>query len=251
MTYLSRRRTSGVALIEAVLSAVFMTLILGGFALLMRSARGPNEQGVAVAQLQDIGRRIIVELSQDLKNAGIRETGGGNFPSIYERPIGDDKTPRGPLVASMSFDDANDAQYKFAHDGDQSRIERNRDRACDELVFTPIDFQVVDGGGKVRIGWPLDTTNNDQLKWSGDEVNYRVVRDASGTAWLERRVNDKSPTKVAPFVDNITFDCLASDRTLLFNQIAIVVYLGRQNGDGRRITTAIEGVVNLGVKRDQ
>ncbi|MFO0980827.1 MAG: hypothetical protein U1E76_03595 [Planctomycetota bacterium] len=246
----NQKRSAGFVAIESMLSAAFTALILGGFVLLMRSARGPNETGEATAQLQEIGRRIIVEIGNDLKNAGIRETGGVNYPEIFERPVGDANTPRGNLVASMSFGDAGNAQYQWARNGEnESRIERNRDRACDELVFTPIDYdQTIDGNPKV--GWPLDSTNNDQIKWDADEVNYRVVRDASGTPWLERRINDQTPRKIGPFVQNITFDCLGSDRTLLYNQVAIVVYLATTGGDGRRIESAVEGVVNLGIRRD-
>jgi hypothetical protein len=135
--------------------------------------------------------------------------------------------------------------------GDQSRIERNRNRACDELVFRRIDFQYIDGGGNVLDGWPLDILNGDTLKWDADTVNYRVVRDATGTNWVERRVNDANPSrKIGSFVQNITFDCLGSDRTLLFNQVAIVVYLSRTLPTGRVINAAVEGVVSLGVQRE-
>jgi hypothetical protein len=243
-------RTRGMAVLEATLIAAFlMVFVMGGFALLMRSARGPTELGGTVGQLQEIGRRIIAEVSDDLKNTGIHQTGGANFPAIFERPIGDDKTPRGKQVASMSIDDANNAQYQWARSGDQSRIARNRNRACDELVFTPIDATVVDGANTFA-SWPLDILNNDQLKWAdANQVNYRVVTDVTGTPWLERRINDRNPRKIGPFVQNITFDCLGSDRTLLYNQVAIVVYLSHRLSSGRVINTAIEGVVNLGIQR--
>jgi hypothetical protein len=245
-------RSRGMAVLEATIIAAFMvTLVMGGFALLMRSARGPTELGGTVGQLQEIGRRIIEQVSEDLKNTGIHTTAGANFPAIYERPAGDGKIPRGKLVASMSLADANDAQFQWARNGDKSRIARNRNRACDELLFTPVDPTVVDGGATLP-SWPLDITNNDQLKWAdANQVNYRVVNDATGPPWLERRVNDTAPRKIAPFVQNITFDCLGSDRTLLYNQVAIVVYLSHTLSTGRVINTAIEGVVNLGIRREQ
>jgi hypothetical protein len=243
-------RKRGFTLIETVISTAFVVLVLGGFALLMRSTGEPNDMMQTIGHLQEAGRRIIRTIGNDLKCVGIRESAGGNLPAIFERPVGPEGTPRGKLVASMSFADANNAQYQWARSGDQSRIERNRDRACNELVFRPIDFEYIDGGGNVRQGWPFDILNGDALKWDGDTVNYRVVRDATGTNWVERRVNDAAPRKIGSFVQNITFDCLASDRTLLYNQVAIVVYLSRTLPNGRVMNAAVEGIVSLGVERE-
>jgi hypothetical protein len=165
-------RTRGMAVLEATLIAAFlMVFVMGGFALLMRSARGPTELGGTSDSCKEIGRRVIAEISDDLKTTGVHQTGGANFPAIFERPAGNDKTPRGKQVASMSIDDATNAQYQWARSGDKSRIARNRNRACDELVFTPVDATVVDGANTFAAG---RSTSSTTISSSGrcNQVNY-------------------------------------------------------------------------------
>ncbi|MEW6745619.1 MAG: hypothetical protein AB1486_22950 [Planctomycetota bacterium] len=228
-------RTNGYAVIEASLTLALVSMIFGGFILLLKASRGAQEEGASRSELQEIGRRAMSRVLEDLRGTGIVEDALGNFPVIYERPAGDESTPRGEFVASLSYTDADDVAWASYERG-RDRVEVNRDAECREILFrVPRD---TDGNG-----YPIDSTG--LVEWGDQVMSYRVVQYPDGRRWLERRTDDASPEPVAPYVEKITFDCIMNDRSLLYNQIAVVIYLSREGHRGQSIEAALEGIATL------
>jgi len=230
-----RSRVAGFAIIEATITLSLVSMIFGGFILLLKATSGAQEAGGNRSELQEIGRRAMRRVLDDLRNTGIVEDAMGNYPVIYERPAGDDATPRGRFIASLSFLDADLVDWVRFERG-RDRVAINRDLECREILFrAPQD---IDGNG-----YPVDSTG--QVEWESDEVSYRVVEHADGRRWLERRTNDTRPESIAPYVDKITFDCIMNDRSLLYNQVAVVIYLRRTDHRGQVTEAALEGIASL------
>lgn len=235
------RRTRGTTMIEMMIVLVTMTAVLGGSMLLLESARKAWRFADTEGRLQENGRRILQNLLGELRHSGLTSLAGTNYPAIYERPRGPDTTPRGNLIATMNYADESLVSEVYASQGVGSdRILRNEARVSNELVYQrPLD---VDGNGT-----PLDA--NGDLEWGNELFSYRVVEDPNGIPWLYRytTVNGAQTDSriVGPSVRAVTFDVVFNDRSLRFDELAVVIYLEELDDSGQLITTAVEGVVGL------
>jgi len=232
----SLRRQRGLTLIELMITVSSTGLVIGGAMTLMLSTRGAYEVGGTQSSLQEVGRRILDDVLADLRGSGLTQVAGQSYPAIWERPPGGQ---RGNLIATMNYEDAADVDETLAYNGNGDRIERNRGRVANEIVFQrPSDM---DGDGL-----PID--DNGQLEWSGELLSYRIQTEPNGEFWLVR-VSDlngiESVSRVGPWISNVTFDVVYNDRSMRFGTVAVVVYLERINARGQVITAELEGSVVL------
>lgn len=229
-------RQRGMTLIEVLVMVVGSSVVIGGAMSLILSTRGAYEVGGTQSSLQEVGRRMLDDVLADLRGSGLTTVAGQNYPAIYERPAGE---ARGDLYATMNYEDADDVDETLAYNGDGDRIERNRDRVTNEIVFQrPTDM---DGDGR-----PIDSDG--RLEWSDELLSYRIDIEPNGKSWLIRGSEIgglESVRRVGPFITNITFDVVFSDRSMRFGTVAVVIYLQRVNASGQTITAALEGSVVL------
>ena len=242
----------GMTLVEVMFASVSMLIVLGGSMALMMSSRGAMQVGGTQSSLQEVGRRILNEVLSDIRRSGLTTVVGGgagnlggpnvsNFPAIYVRKLAPaTSSKREQLIASMNYADAGMVDEVLAYEGNGNRIDRNEDRDANEFVFQlPTDL---DGDGM-----PIDA--NGDLEWGQEQFSYRLIQDPNGIPWLYRvtEINGLSidEQRVGPFVQNITFDVVFNDRSLRFGEVAVVLYMQKQNERGQIITAALEGSVVL------
>jgi hypothetical protein len=240
------RSQAGFTVIEMAVTLASMTVVLGGSMTLLVSSRGAWQVGGTRSSLQEVGRRILNEVVADIRRSGLTVEDGQGYPAIYQRPpepLGAGERPAEPSVR-MDPEDVRVVDLDVLVGGDpgssSSRIERNRGRTPQEFVFQlPADL---DGDGR-----PLD--GNGDLEWSGALHSFRIVVESNGVPWLYHLIEEGGAParfeRVGPHVTGITFDVVANDRSLGFNEVAVVVYLQRLNERGQRITAALESSVVL------
>jgi hypothetical protein len=183
---------------------------------------------------------MLETILADLRHSGLTTSGGANYPAIWERPRGPDKTPRGNLVATMNFTDESLVSEVLAYAGDGDHVRRNAKRVSNEIVFQlPKDLD--------HDGTPLDA--NGDLEWGAELVAYRIVDDAEGRPWLERRIEAGGAVvekrEVGPSVKSITCDVVFNDRSLRYGVVDVVLYLEEVDAAGQRVDVAVEGSVAL------
>lgn len=234
------RRRRGHSLIEMVVALATLSLVLGGALQISTAARDTWRLAGAKSRLQEDGRRMLDAVLDELRRSGVTSAGGASLPAIWEQPRGPLATPRGNLVATMNFADADLVNEVRAAQGNGDRIARNAARVSDTIVFQLPRDQ--DGDGT-----PLDA--NGEIEWGPELVSYRVVDDAEGRPWLERQVENGGALvarrPLGPSVRAITFDIVFNDRSLRFGTVDVVLYLEERDPSGRRVTAAVEGAVVL------
>ncbi len=233
-------REKGFSLVEMTLVSIGISFVMGTVMLFMKSSQAAWELSGNQSGLQERARRLLHVMVDDLRRSSLTSVAGQNLPAIWERPAGTEDTPRGALIATMNYEDVDQVDEILAVNGDgQTRIERNRARESNEIVFQiPTD---VDGNGI-----PLDADGN--VEFTEDLVTYRVV-DQAGTPTLMRYVERAGEIvdrrAIGPWVQKITFDVVLNDRTVRFNEIAVCVYLERIDDRGQVLRAAVEGAVGL------
>ena len=236
----STRGRRGSSLVEMLIVLATMTIVLGCAVELIRSSRSSWQLASTKSRLQESGRRMMQSILADLRRSGLTNAAGQNYPAIWERPAGAESTPRGALIATMSYTDVGLVDEVFAKNGAGDRITRNETRVSDEVVFQqPKDL---DGNGT-----PLDA--NGDLEWGPELFSYRVITDAEGRSWLERCTETggvvTGRSVVGPSVTSITFDVVYDDRSLRFGVVDVVIYLQELDTNRQIVTAAIEGAVEL------
>ena len=230
-------------LVETMVAVVGMTIVFGGSLMLLISSQGAWQVGGNQSSLQEIGRRILNEVLADLRRSGLTAVPGQNLPAVFQHARGAETDPRGPLQATMNYQDVALVSEVLAYQGNGNRILRNAGRVSEEVVFQlPSMIDAGDPWGPA----PIDATGN--FVWSPDLVSYRVV-DLGNVPWLirYRELNGAVIERrtVGPWVTSITFDVVFNDRSMRFGEVAVVVYLERTNNQGQRITASLEGSVVL------
>jgi type II secretory pathway component PulJ len=236
----STHRVGGFSLLEAALSMTVMTLVLGATTALMHGTQRAWEAGSRQSQLQERGRDLLDTVMTDLRRTGLTRVGAAPFPSIWERPAGPEGTPRGNLIATLDYQDADRVNEVLAYNGDgQSRIERNRDRVSNEILFQlPKD---TNGNGM-----PID--DEGYITFGTEVITYRVIVD-NQIPTLYRITFDAGAeiarVPICQWVTGITFDAVFNDQTVRFGEIAVVVYMQRPGPDGSVVRAALESAVVL------
>jgi hypothetical protein len=233
-------RRRGHTLLEMVLAVTTLATVLGGVLQITTGSRAAWRLSGSKSHLQESGRRMLESILAELRHSGLTSVAGSNYPAIYERPRGTAATPRGNLVATMSYADEALVSEVFAKQGDGDRIRRNAARVSNEILFQlPQDLD--------RNGTPLDA--NGELEWGPELFSYRVVDDPEGRPWLERRTERPGTAMqtrlVGPSVRSITFDVVFNDRTLRYGVVDVVLWLEEIDAAGQKITAAVEGSVAL------
>jgi type II secretory pathway pseudopilin PulG len=234
-----RRRRDGFTIVEAVVVCATLVVVLGAALVLLEGTRHTSQRAQTESRLQESGRRILADVLADLKRSGMSTLDGHSYPAIWERARGPESTPRGNLIATLSYSDESLVDEIYAWQGDGvDRITRNEPRVSDEVVFQrPVDL---DGDGT-----PLDAVGS--LEWTGDLISYRVIDDGAGNASLWRLVENGGVVvardRVGPGVVKITVDAVMNDRTLRFSEVAVVLWIETRDAENRAARTAVEGSV--------
>lgn len=168
--------------------------------------------GDAKADIEEQGRRALMSVSAEIKEAGYLTDAvtGASYPYIFSEG-----------AASGCF-----AAYSHTT-ATQSR----------EIVFRMA--QDLDGDG-----YKTDSLTGD-IEWGADEVSYLLIPEADGGSRLERRVNNGSPQVVARFVERVCFDDCTTDSSIPYGQIRVTLHMKKTAPDGRAIRATYSTLVKM------
>jgi prepilin-type N-terminal cleavage/methylation domain-containing protein len=237
------REEEGFSLFEMLLTLSVFSIIFTSLFMLVHGVQTSYDRGNTESVLRESGRRILKQMIEDLRETGILNEEPVNLPAVYEheiQPMGDDNV-RGPLIATMSFEDADLGGEEFRG---PSRVLTHVDRTPNEIVFRRLKFNTVSLPDGRDIDLPIDPDTG-ELDWSDEELSFYVVRDASGTPVLIKQSSSGDVSILGRDVEKVVFDVISYDPTVLYNQIVIVLYMTKSIANGETIRVGIEGTVNL------
>ncbi len=236
-------RRAGFTLIEMMISLSVVSVVFSAMYVVVLGVSSYFGQGNLRSALEEDGRRTMRAMISELRQTGIVEDGGVNYPAIYSRAVMpmDGSNVRGDLLATLSLRDADLGGY-FYDPNSGTRAEVYRDRESTELVFRHLAVRRM-SAMDLNLRPILDNTTGD-VQWADNEYSFLVVTGPGGVPQLERRVNGGNPRIIGRYVDKVVFEAISHDPTVFYNQIIIVLYMSRQVGSAV-ISTDLEGTVNL------
>lgn len=206
----ARRR--GHSLLEMTCVVGLLSFVTLALFPLFSTANTLFDAGDAKADIEEQGRRALMSISAEIKEAGYvtDSVTGASYPYIFS-----DGAAAGRFAA-------------YSH---------STPSQCREIVFRMV--KDLDGDG-----FKTDSASGD-IEWGADEISYLLVAGADGVNRLERRVNNGSPRIVARFVERVRFDDSGTDSSIPYGQIRVTLEMKKVSPEGRAIRTTYSTLVRM------
>jgi hypothetical protein len=232
------RRDAGTTLMEALLVAVMMLVVFGGFSLSVTDAVDFSVNGVGSADLHQIGRAAMDGIKRDLQATGrfIDPVLGLRLPHVFSNG-----NPAPAMVAAFDHDNAYltnlaatfpppppwpqpGSPPPFVAPGSE-----HEPMGIRECVFRrPADL---DNDGRIV----SSATGN--LEWATELIGYVLIPNAQGTLNLVRRRVSNAGVVVDEVicrcVESLTFDSVDTKNALPLNAVEIHLHLLRTTTRGQ------------------
>ncbi len=217
------RSVKGHTLLEMTAVTAILAFVSIALLSLLGTASALFHGGNEKANIEEQGRKALMQISSEIKQAGYftDETTNASYPYIFS-----DNTAAGCF-----------ADYTHTPAVHQAEEGTSAFGSTREIVF--LMAEDADGDG----------INTDyltgEIEWSADEISYVLVAGADGVNRLERRVNNGSPELVARYVERLCFDDCTTDASVPYGQIRVTLHMRKTTSDGRVIKAMYSTLVKM------